>query len=237
MIGRRCTHSNVFSRPVLIARDLLSSRICLPGQRHEGCIYLSQVKYCGGYSGDEPPLTIPNREVKLTSADGTAPPGGRVGRCRFSGARSKKFDRAPFVVLTPFVPESPRKRQRPTGPDHWGRDPPNPLCRSAPKPYAPGWADRPPVACSAIRRAAISGVRRGQRCCAATGRRLSDDCWTTPEETVKKEESAVQQPRRKAPPPARRQRAGPGGAVIPSGAATGTEPYPAGEGQSWSLML
>ena len=50
-------------------------------------MYLSQVTYCGGYSGDEPPLTIPNREVKLTSADGTAPPGGRVGRCRFSEPR------------------------------------------------------------------------------------------------------------------------------------------------------
>ena len=53
----------------------------------QNSIYLSQVKYCGGYSGDEPPLTIPNREVKLTSADGTAPPGGRVGRCRFSEPR------------------------------------------------------------------------------------------------------------------------------------------------------
>ena len=47
-------------------------------------MYLSQVIYCGGYSGEDPPLPIPNREVKLTSADGTAPPGGRVGSCRFS---------------------------------------------------------------------------------------------------------------------------------------------------------
>ena len=37
--------------------------------------------YCGGYSGEDPPLPIPNREVKLTIADGTAPPGGRVGSC------------------------------------------------------------------------------------------------------------------------------------------------------------
>ena len=44
---------------------------------------LSEI-YCGGYSGEDPPLPIPNREVKLTSADGTAPPGGRVGSCRFS---------------------------------------------------------------------------------------------------------------------------------------------------------
>ena len=44
-------------------------------------------KYCGGYSSVDPPLPIPNREVKHTNADGTAPPGGRVGRCRFSDAR------------------------------------------------------------------------------------------------------------------------------------------------------
>ena len=36
----------------------------------------------GGYSGEDPPLPIPNREVKLTGADGTATPCGRVGRRR-----------------------------------------------------------------------------------------------------------------------------------------------------------
>ena len=41
------------------------------------------MKYCGGYSGEDPPLPIPNREVKLTIADGTAPLGGRVGSCHF----------------------------------------------------------------------------------------------------------------------------------------------------------
>ena len=41
----------------------------------------SQDLYCGGYSCGDPPLPIPNREVKLTIADGTAPPGGRVGSC------------------------------------------------------------------------------------------------------------------------------------------------------------
>ena len=44
-------------------------------------VIFSQDKYCGGYSGEDPPLPIPNREVKLTSADGTALPGGRVGSC------------------------------------------------------------------------------------------------------------------------------------------------------------
>ena len=43
----------------------------------------SQVIYYGGYSGEDPPLPIPNREVKLTIADGTDPPVGRVGSRRF----------------------------------------------------------------------------------------------------------------------------------------------------------
>ena len=46
-------------------------------------VIFSQDIYCGGYSGEDPPLPIPNREVKLTIADGTAPPGGRVGSCHF----------------------------------------------------------------------------------------------------------------------------------------------------------
>ena len=33
----------------------------------------------GGYCGGVPPLPIPNREVKPTCADGTAPQCGRVG--------------------------------------------------------------------------------------------------------------------------------------------------------------
>ena len=45
--------------------------------------YLFSETYCGGYSGEDPPLPIPNREVKLTIADGTAPPGGRVGSYHF----------------------------------------------------------------------------------------------------------------------------------------------------------
>ena len=87
MIGRRCTHSNVFSRPVLIARK---HSFCRPD-------YLSQVLYCGGYCGEDPPLPIPNREVKLTGADGTAPPGGRVGSCRFSQKARVQKTRAFFA--------------------------------------------------------------------------------------------------------------------------------------------
>ena len=52
-------------------------------------VIFSQDIYCGGYSGEDPPLPIPNREVKLTIADGTAPPGGRVGSCH---ALTKSFE-------------------------------------------------------------------------------------------------------------------------------------------------
>ena len=40
---------------------------------------LEQIVLLGGYSSEVPPLPIPNREVKLTNADGTAYLGGRVG--------------------------------------------------------------------------------------------------------------------------------------------------------------
>ena len=58
----------------------------IAGRRAQGLF--SQVTYCGGYSGEVPPLPIPNREVKLTHADGTDPPVGRVGSRRSSEALS-----------------------------------------------------------------------------------------------------------------------------------------------------
>ena len=76
----------MFSRPVLIARTLSFTGKIKQETRFELIclgVFLS-AKYCGGYSGGEPPLPIPNREVKPAIADGTAPPGGRVGSCRFS---------------------------------------------------------------------------------------------------------------------------------------------------------
>ena len=68
---------------------------------------ISQEIYCGGYSGEDPPLPIPNREVKLTSADGTAPPGGRVGSCRSSGLRLTKVNRSLFLCPTDTKTEEP----------------------------------------------------------------------------------------------------------------------------------
>ena len=60
---------------------------------------ISQVIYCGGYSGGDPPLPIPNREVKPAIADGTAPPGGRVGSCRSSRSGPSHRRPGPFVFI------------------------------------------------------------------------------------------------------------------------------------------
>ena len=62
-------------------------------------VIFSQDIYCGGYSGEDPPLPIPNREVKLTIADGTAPPGGRVGSCHFLLEALRHMSRSFFVFM------------------------------------------------------------------------------------------------------------------------------------------
>ena len=49
----------------------------------------------GGYSSEVPPLPIPNREVKLTHADGTAYLGGRVG--------SRLFKRRSIISVFSFL--------------------------------------------------------------------------------------------------------------------------------------
>ena len=76
----------------------------------QGC-FLSAI-YCGGYSGEDPPLPIPNREVKLTIADGTAPPGGRVGSCRSSGLRSTHSGRHTSIGVFFYALSSSLSRQR-----------------------------------------------------------------------------------------------------------------------------
>ena len=116
-----CKVGDGLSRPVLIARETFSreryaelkcklkSERSLSSSGPEGRleVFFSQVIYCGGYSGEEPPLPIPNREVKLTIADGTAPPGGRVGSCRSSNPqdlkRSRGFLFSPAAVSVVFV--------------------------------------------------------------------------------------------------------------------------------------
>ena len=56
--------------------------------------------YHGGYCGEVPPLPIPNREVKLTCADGTAMQCGRVGS-RLLLSKASDFER--FLRLFCFL--------------------------------------------------------------------------------------------------------------------------------------
>ena len=100
MIGRRCKHSNVFSRPVLIARNLSGKPDFKPGD-------LSQEIYCGGYISVDPPLPIPNREVKHTGADGSAIPSVRVGSCRFSRPSSRQDPRVSLFFIGAMPPQTP----------------------------------------------------------------------------------------------------------------------------------
>ena len=54
----------------------------------------------GGYSSEVPPLPIPNREVKLTHADGTAYLGGRVGSRLF---KRRSIIRSSLFYLRRFL--------------------------------------------------------------------------------------------------------------------------------------
>ena len=58
----------------------------------------------GGYSGEVPPLPIPNREVKLTNADCTAYLSGRVGSRLFK-EQIERF--APFFLLVYLYSDIP----------------------------------------------------------------------------------------------------------------------------------
>ena len=56
------------------------------------CVQIRHTPLSGGYCGEVPPLPIPNREVKLTCADGTAMQCGRVGS-RLLSSRASDFER------------------------------------------------------------------------------------------------------------------------------------------------
>ena len=56
------------------------------------CVQIRHNPLLGGYCGEVPPLPIPNREVKLTCADGTAMQCGRVGS-RLLLSRASDFER------------------------------------------------------------------------------------------------------------------------------------------------
>ena len=65
------------------------------------CVQIRHTPLSGGYCGEVPPLPIPNREVKLTCADGTAMQCGRVGsRLLLDEGRSKeKYPERPSFLL------------------------------------------------------------------------------------------------------------------------------------------
>ena len=61
------------------------------------CVQIRHNPLSGGYCGEVPPLPIPNREVKLTCADGTAMQCGRVGsRLLLSGSLDYESSRGFF---------------------------------------------------------------------------------------------------------------------------------------------
>ena len=103
MIGYRCKDRDIFSRVVLITRKAflhtISSSVYVKGLVELGPLKKIQVKQrsLGGYSSEVPPLPIPNREVKLTHADGTAYLGGRVGSRLF---KPSHCDLAFFILLS-----------------------------------------------------------------------------------------------------------------------------------------
>ena len=76
------------------------------------CVQIRHTPLSGGYCGEVPPLPIPNREVKLTCADGTAMQCGRVGS-RLLLSRASDFERFlrlfcfPTVLLSyrSFIPQ------------------------------------------------------------------------------------------------------------------------------------
>ena len=108
MIGRMCKVGDGLSRPVLIARETFSYRKISRKKSFYFILFsVLSSNICRGYSGEEPPLPIPNREVKLTIADGTDLPVGRVGSRRFW-----KPDRQMTTGLLCFRSAQTQKRRR-----------------------------------------------------------------------------------------------------------------------------
>ena len=66
------------------------------------CVQIRHTPLSGGYCGEVPPLPIPNREVKLTCADGTAMQCGREGS-RLLLSRASDFERFLRLFCFPTV--------------------------------------------------------------------------------------------------------------------------------------
>ena len=85
---------NTFFRKVHSFNCIYGSLSCF------ACVQIRHNPLSGGYCGEVPPLPIPNREVKLTCADGTAMQCGRVGS-RLLLSRASDFER--FLRLFCFL--------------------------------------------------------------------------------------------------------------------------------------
>ena len=80
------------------------------------CVQIRHNPLSGGYCGEVPPLPIPNREVKLTCADGTAMQCGRVGSRLLSISEASDFERflrlfcfhAVLLSYRSFIPQITR---------------------------------------------------------------------------------------------------------------------------------
>ena len=128
MIGYRCKRSNAFSRVILISQlaftyifilcaiQTLSSAENLANQRvsGDGCqetfqasnlpaFQLFRAVSDGGYSSEVTPVPIPNTEVKLACADGTA-------RATVWESRSPPSPTALFFICPPKTQKSPKNR-------------------------------------------------------------------------------------------------------------------------------
>lgn len=83
---------NTFFSKVHSFNCIFSSLSCF------ACVQIRHTPLSGGYCGEVPPLPIPNREVKLTCADGTAMQCGRVGsRLLLSGSLDYESSRGFFL--------------------------------------------------------------------------------------------------------------------------------------------
>ena len=87
---------NTFFRKVHSFNCIFSSLSCF------ACVQIRHNPLSGGYCGEVPPLPIPNREVKLTCADGTAMQCGRVGS-RLLLSRASDFERFLRLFCFPTV--------------------------------------------------------------------------------------------------------------------------------------
>ena len=100
---------NTFFMKVHSFNCIFSSLSCF------ACVQIRHTPLSGGYCGEVPPLPIPNREVKLICADGTAMQCGRVGS-RLLLSRASDFERflrlfcfhAVLLSYRSFIPQITR---------------------------------------------------------------------------------------------------------------------------------